>query len=139
MTLRVLLTMSRTWREWSTVRRVFARILEEHPGALLIHGDAKQGDRTAAGIWVSRGGLKPRAWPADWKTCAPDCPPSHRGMGYCPQAGLRRNSDMVDNGGALLCLAFIRNGSGGATDCYRKAVAAGIETVPYAVQDEEAA
>jgi hypothetical protein len=49
---------------------------------------------------------------------------------YNPQAGLLRNREMVDQG-AFVCLAFIRNGSPGATHCADLAEAAGIPTRRY--------
>ena len=48
-------------------------------------------------------------WPADWENCAETCihaPRRHRdGRPYCPQAGPRRNADMIA-AGADLVLAF---------------------------------
>lgn len=48
-------------------------------------------------------------WPADWENCSPACihaPRRHRdGRPYCPQAGPRRNADMIA-AGADLVLAF---------------------------------
>lgn len=115
MKLRVLLTMSRSWTEWSTVRRVFERILADYPGSTLVHGDAPKGDRQAAGMWMSLGGAV-EAWPADWS----------RGKA----AGLRRNVDMVLSDPDLT-VAFIANNSAGASHCAEYSESKGVRTVRY--------
>ncbi|WP_037322525.1 hypothetical protein [Amycolatopsis thermoflava] len=140
----ILLTISRTWSQWSTVRDVFAKVLETYPDAVLMHGNAIKGDQQAAGIWRALGG---RDMPvdADWDHCDPEhdvaCRKAHRkrrsdGTKYCPTAGLRRNSDMVE-AGVGLCLSFIRSRSRGASDCTRKAEEAGIPTVRYTQTTED--
>jgi hypothetical protein len=120
------------------VRDKLAAVLEAHPDAVLVHGDAKRGDRQAAGIWKSLGGTDD-PMPADWDECDPvndvACQRRHRkrrkdGTEYCPTAGHRRNTAMVETAPAL-CLSFIRARSHGATDCTEKAEGAGIPTVRY--------
>jgi hypothetical protein len=75
------------------------------------------------------------AWPAKWRECGADC--RHKPyrnedtrQPYCPYAGLRRNLAMVESTPDLV-LAFIRNGSKGATHCAQAAEDAGIRTVRY--------
>jgi hypothetical protein len=88
-------------------------------------------------------------WAADWDNCNADCLPGHRKVkrgavdlhpgarnDYCPTAGHRRNQDMVD-GGADVCLAFIADGSAGATHCADAAEAAGIVTIRWETFGEE--
>lgn len=118
---RILLTMSRSWSEWSTVRRVLSEVHGRYPDAVLVHGDAPQGDRQAAGIWQSLGGeVEPH--PAAWQE-------------FGRAAGFRRNAEMVESGIAL-CLSFIRNHSSGATHCTGLAEGAGIPTVRYTQEEK---
>lgn len=109
-----------------------------YPGAVLVHGNAKDGDRTAAGMWRSFGGTDD---PVDaiWADCDPEadvaCRKPHRkkrrdGTEYCPTAGHRRNTVMVEMAPDLV-LSFIRAKSRGATDCTEKAQEAGLNVVCY--------
>jgi hypothetical protein len=148
----LLVTCSRTWfkdddgraeerrRIAVTVLGEAARLLtptrpEPGQGLLLIHGDARDGDRDLRDIWTDWG-LAHWPVPARWPECGPDCPKDlscrrrRRGqaIGWCVTAGHRRNQEMVDLG-ADLCLAFIRDRSSGATDCADRAERAGILTV----------
>src|ERR1044071_322527 len=108
MTPRVLVTVSRSFREWSAARVLLTRIREQHRDAVLLHGGCEDGDQQAAGIWRSLGGVDdPR--PAKWSECGPDCPPwPHRkirrrtGEEYCPGAGHRRNAEMVEEAPVLV-------------------------------------
>jgi hypothetical protein len=108
--LRVLVTGSRAW----TDEQVIADALREHwhdGTALLVTGACPRGaDAIAERIWRSWGGLVERH-PADWQTGR--------------DAGMRRNAGMVALG-ADVCLAFIRDGSPGATHAAQLAGLAGI-------------
>ena len=107
---RVLVTGSRTWTDEEAIAEALAG--HWHDGnALLVTGACPRGaDEIAERIWRSRGGLVERH-PADWRTGR--------------DAGMRRNADMVSLG-ADVCLAFIRDGSPGATQAARLAEQAGI-------------
>lgn len=126
---RILVTVSRSWTDWRLMQDVLGKCYAEHPEAVLVHGDAPKGDRDAAGIWHGLGG-DTEAWPAKWRECGPDCRHKPTTSGHCPYAGYRRNIAMVESGPDLV-LAFIRNGSRGASHCARIAEEAGIPTVRY--------
>lgn len=137
MTPRILVTISRSWTSWPTVKEALAQARAAHPDAVLVHGDAPKGDRDAANIWRGMGG-QVEAWPADWAHCDPDC--RHRARRkldaagnfrtHCPYAGMRRNVAMVESS-PVLVLAFIDNASKGASHCAGLAEDAGIPTVRY--------
>jgi YspA, cpYpsA-related SLOG family len=112
---RVLVTGS---RDWTDERPILRALLDAIPadGALptLVHGDCRTGaDRVAHRIASSMGWPVERH-PADWAN-------------YNRAAGPRRNAEMV-KAGADLCLAFIRDGSRGASHCADLAERAGVPT-----------
>lgn len=117
---RILITCSRSWSEWSTVRRVLGEIHDRYPDAILVHGDAPQGDRQVAAIWQSMGGAT-EPHPADWKR-------------HKRAAGFRRNAAMVESSPAMT-LAFIRDSSAGASHTADLSEGAGIPTVRYVQED----
>jgi hypothetical protein len=125
---RILVTVSRSWSEWSTMRSVLARCHAEHPDAVLVHGAAPRGDSDAAGIWRGLGG-QVEAWPAKWREHGPDCR-CPKGDVTCRFAGMRRNLAMVESSPDLV-VAFINKASKGATHCAKAAEGAGIPTVYY--------
>jgi Bifunctional DNA primase/polymerase, N-terminal/SNF2-related domain/YspA, cpYpsA-related SLOG family len=110
LTHRVLVTGSRTWTDEAAIAEALAG--HWHDGnALLVTGACPRGaDEIAERIWRSCGGLVERH-PADWRTGR--------------DAGMRRNAAMVALG-ANVCLAFIRDGSPGATHAAYLAEQAGI-------------
>jgi len=108
---RVLVTASRTWEDTSTIRRALAEQWGDGTAVLVSGACPRGGDRIAEMIWRGWGGRVERH-PADWRA---------HGRG----AGLRRNGEMVA-AGADVCLAFIRDGSRGATHTARLAHEAGI-------------
>jgi hypothetical protein len=128
MTVRILITVSRSWSEWSTMRTALEKCHAEHPDAVLVHGDAPRGDRDAAGIWRGLGG-QVQPWPARWREHGDDCRCTNRN-GTCRFAGMRRNLAMVESAPALV-LAFINRGSKGASHCAKAAKDAGIPVVRY--------
>ena len=112
---RILITISRTWTRVGQLRRVLRDIHDRYPHAVLVHGNHPKGDQWAAAIWRELGSVD-EPWPADW---------SHGKRG-----GPERNARMVESNPAL-CLAFIRDGSAGASGCASLAEGAGIPTVRY--------
>lgn len=117
---RILVTISRRWKRWTQVREVLTAIHVRFPGAVLVHGDCPDGDRTAAGIWKSLGGTD-EPHPADWKA-------------FGRAAGFARNAQMVESG-ISMTVAFIRNRSAGATHCAGLSDDAGIPTVRYTYEE----
>ncbi len=107
---RVLVTGSRAWTDEEAIAGALAG--HWHDGnALLVTGACPRGaDEIAERIWRSRGGLVERH-PADGRTGR--------------DAGMHRNAAMVALG-ADVCLAFICDGSSGATHAARLAGQAGI-------------
>lgn len=118
--MRILVTGSRGWDNAGTILDAFMVIpLLTYTRPVVIHGGAAGADRLAGHI-ARRLGWGLEVHPAEWRPY---------GI-YNPQAGLVRNRKMVELG-ADLCLAFIRNGSRGATHCASLAEGAGITTRRY--------
>lgn len=115
MTLRVLVTGSRDWEDEDALRLTFFNwwIAAGQPqNPTLVSGACPRGaDAMAEGLfhWL---GYPIESHPADWD-----------GLGK--KAGFVRNAEMV-NLGASHCLAFIRNGSKGASHTVALAQKAGI-------------
>jgi YspA, cpYpsA-related SLOG family len=130
---RILVTVSRGWRDRALMHRVLAACWQLAPGAVLVSGANPDGDRMAEAIWQSLGG-EVEQHKARWTApCRPHCHHGARaerlgGGTYCQAAGDYRNEEMADEG-ADLCLAFIgpcrkvgcpvpgQHGSHGATGC----------------------
>ncbi|WP_109507337.1 SLOG family protein [Nocardioides speluncae] len=141
--MRLLITGSREWTDEEKLREELQAAWVELawplpvspfiPGDVtLVHGDCREGaDRLADETWAHNVGPDSiERHPADWKRHDEGCPPSHDGARICKRAGFRRNAEMVALG-ADLCLAFIRDGSRGATHCAVLAEKAGIPTRRY--------
>jgi hypothetical protein len=108
---RVLITGSRDWESWETIFDALDKLKEAIGDFILVHGGARGADEMS-GIWATRNGIQTEVHPADWKK-------NPRG------AGMIRNAEMV-KAGADMTLAFIKNGSNGATKCAALAEKAGI-------------
>lgn len=123
--MRIGVTISRDWDDFKAIEDALYAVCQG-PGSLLghtisfhkvtvVHG-ASQMDFAIAGMAHMLGmGLEPH--PADW-------------VKHKRAAGPIRNQEMVDSG-ADVWLAFIKGGSPGATDCARRAEAAGIPVRRY--------
>lgn len=141
------LTGPRRWTDVQLLEDAFLAVWHDaleigYSGIELIQGCAEGAD-TIGGEWAKRNGILVRERPADWEgPCGRECRPGHRrrrrtGEDYCPMAGHRRNQQMVDEGPVLFVAAAMRctaakcagkpvHDSHGATDCVRRAKAAGI-------------
>lgn len=121
--LRILITGSRTWTDREVIARAISDYLHSvgtsisgvRPFPVIVHGAARGAvhDDAVARNW----GWTPEPHPAHW----------HRDG---RSAGFRRNAAMVALG-ADVCLAFILDGSRGATHTAALADAAGIPTRRY--------
>ncbi|MFJ3289954.1 SLOG family protein [Streptomyces sp. NPDC086669] len=114
----MLVTGSRDWEDREAVFRAIAAVRQEvgERPITVVHGDCPTGaDAMAAYLCLRQGpgfNLTEEAHPANWQLEG-------------KQAGPIRNARMV-NLGADICLAFIRNGSRGASQTARLAEQAGI-------------
>ena len=121
--LRVLVTGSRNWLDPLAVSRALDEAWALSGGfMILVHGDCPTGADAQAESWAvwmrSRGySVKSEKYPADWKR-------------FKKRAGFIRNAEMVKLG-ADLCLAFIYNGSNGASHTRDLAKKAGIPTQTF--------
>jgi len=111
-TYRVLVTGSRDWEDEESVRFEIVGMTMLHPGLVVVHGACPSGADAMAAKACADIGIRQEPHPADW-------------AGYGRVADPRRNAEMVALG-ADACLAFIRNGSRGATHCADLAEKAGI-------------
>lgn len=112
---RVLVTGSRDWGDHDIVRDALTTAIYQHVPAVIVHGACPRGADAMASWWVRRYrhlGVTEEAHPANWNLNG-------------KRAGFIRNAHMV-NLGADLCLAFIRNGSRGASHTAALAEQAGI-------------
>jgi hypothetical protein len=117
---RVLVTGSRDWRKRRIVYGALSRIVTSmgQGRLVVVHGKCPTGadaiaDEWAKVVWAA----EPEPHRAEWEK-------------YGKPAGFIRNQEMVDLG-ADVCLAFIRNGSKGATHCADRAEKAGIPVERY--------
>ncbi|MEC4016024.1 SLOG family protein [Streptomyces sp. H27-D2] len=113
---RILVTGSRAWTDALPIRQALAATAAAHTPAVVVHGACPSGADLIAAHWVeecgAHFGATAEPHPALWQING-------------KRAGLIRNQLMV-NLGADLCLAFIRDGSRGASHTARLATAAGI-------------
>ena len=118
---RILVTGSRDWADLDCTYANLATAVFQHVPAVIVHGACPTGADAQAAWWVRMHGhtlgVTEERHPANWR------PGAKRDR----SAGFRRNAEMVALG-ADLCLAFIRNGSPGASHTARLAEAAGIPT-----------
>lgn len=112
---RILVTGSRDWCDqqavWDALAPI-ARALPADQDLVLVHGGCPTGADAMCDEWARGFGAVIEVHPANW-------------VRHGRAAGPRRNAEMV-NLGADVCLAFIRNGSRGASHTAALAEQAGI-------------
>ncbi len=115
---RVLVTGSRDWADEALLCAQLAKaVAEREPGqrAVIVHGDCPTGADKMADWWAGTNWTAVERHPAWWRVNGK----------LDKSAGFRRNAEMVTLG-ADLCLAFIKDGSRGASHCADAAEKAGI-------------
>ena len=120
---RVLVTGSRDWDDGETIMFDLAGLSMLHRGLVVVHGACPKGADAIAASCARKLGLAQEPHPADWGR-------------HGKSAGFRRNAEMVALG-ANVCLAFIKNGSRGASHTADLAEKAGIPVRRYE-QEERA-
>ncbi len=115
-TKRLLVTGSRTWDKPEVINYWLNRFAVKWDGyrLILISGHCPKGADYLAELAASTYGFRIHAVPADWKR-------------WGRKAGFVRNTEMVELRPDH-CIAFIRDGSNGATACRNLAKAKGIPT-----------
>lgn len=122
---RVLVTGSRDWQDEDKVWHELMLAYYDYGGAYrgtgdftIVHGACPTGADKMSGAFADYHSFDVEEHPADWER-------------YGKSAGFRRNAEMV-NLGADVCLAFIRNGSRGASHTADLAEKAGIPVRRFA-------
>ncbi|RZT87487.1 hypothetical protein EV383_4412 [Pseudonocardia sediminis] len=147
--LRILVTGSREWRDYATIRSDLLALLQLSTTGtpVLIQGGQVSRDK-GTGERFGADYLAKKAWQdisdesgfqslheevrADWTgPCDLTCTRNHRrpsrgGGTYCPAAGPRRNARMVTEHKPTHALAYPLGDSAGTNDCLRHLRAAGV-------------
>jgi hypothetical protein len=134
-TIRILFTVARGYRDKTAMRDIVSLIHAHRPNAVLVHGDCPEGDQDVAAIWRELGGGD-EPHPADWYgPCRPQCRPRHRriknGKEFCPAAGPYRNHEMFGPQPIQETHALLAPGSRGARDTAEMSSRLGIPTFAW--------
>lgn len=119
--MRILITGSRNWTDFTVVREALKEAVGSTPPHLvtIVEGGASGADAIAA-YWAQVLGWNVQTFRADWQN-------------HGRRAGPKRNAHMVAVG-ADVCLAFPLADSIGTFDCMRRAEARGIKVINYGCQ-----
>ena len=124
---RILVTGSRGWDESTVIAGQLGRACGtafcEDRRPVIVHGACPTGADAIADRIARACGYEVEAHPADWAQ-------------FGKSAGFRRNAEMVA-AGADVCLAFIKDGSRGATHCADLAEKAGIPVRRFEITTSE--
>lgn len=112
--MRILVTASRDWNDYITIKRKLLEHAKGNRNVTVIHGDCPTGGDRIADAVATELGWAVEKYPADWQQ-------------HGKSAGPIRNVLMVRKG-AHVCVAFIKGQSRGATGCADLAEKAGIPT-----------
>lgn len=115
--MRILITGSRDWRDWVTIAEAFDGFGLVDDDNTVVSGACPTGADYICEVQANDLHWTVERHPADWSRLG-------------KRAGFVRNAEMVELG-ADVCLAFIRNGSKGATHTANLAEKAGIKVVRY--------
>lgn len=153
-TWRVVVTGSRTWLDpvpvVAALNEVWAVAVAARSGRLAVmEGKCPIGADRWAGLWCRNARFpgvehleRPARWTGHGERCGRTKDPT-RGCDdpagpKCRAAGFRRNTEMVEEVAdpgfpavLRLCLAFVRNGSGGASHCAAEADRVGLVVVRF--------
>lgn len=120
---RILVTGSRTWDDVETIWRALGDTVGPLPinrEVVVVHGHCPSGADALADEWARKYGATIERHPANWRPAGQ----------FDRAAGFRRNAEMV-NLGADVVLAFVKDGSRGASHTARLAEEAGIPVRRY--------
>lgn len=118
--MRVLITGSRDWEDWSFIWQRLNKTFPAGENNILVSGACPTGADKICEDWaLTQPDINIERHPAEWAK-------------YGKRAGFIRNSHMVERG-ADICLAFIKNESKGATMTANLAEKAGIPTRRYTI------
>jgi hypothetical protein len=145
--IRILVTGSRTWTARGWIARELERAVRDLGGTLrsdvtLVSGACPRGADRIAEEHAAGWGWTIERHPALWDECGPGCPDrphrirrragdiDHPGAldTYCPKAGPRRNTLMVELGADRAVAFVVGKRWSGTRDCGTKAERAGIPT-----------
>lgn len=117
---RILITGSRTWTDTQAVWTALGETVHDIPAdrdIVLVSGACPTGADAICEDWARKYGATIERHSANWRPAGV----------FDRAAGFRRNAEMVA-AGADICVAFIRDGSAGASHTARLAEQAGIPT-----------